>query len=273
MSDAKIAFVGGGNMTRAIVGGMLANGFAAHRLAVAEPMEKQRQSLASELPNVAIDAGNQSTVTNADAVVLAVKPQVMQAVCCDLRATCSRTRPLIMSIAAGVRSTDIDDWLGGNHAVVRVMPNQPALVRRGATALFANETTSREQADMAQEIMSSVGLVVRVENEADIDAVTAVSGSGPAYFYLLIEMLTDIGQELGLTATVSQALALQTAVGAATLARDSGETPSTLTERVRSPGGTTAAALDSLENDNVRAIFKRALVAARDRAVELADQS
>jgi pyrroline-5-carboxylate reductase len=179
----------------------------------------------------------------------------------------------MISIAAGPRIDDIDTWLGGGNAVVRVMPNQPALLGKGISGIFANAATSDEQLDSAIRILSAVGPVVTVANEAGIDAVTAVSGSGPAYFYLLIDMLAKTGVELGLDADAALQLAEETALGAATLARRSGESMDELIARVRSPGGTTAAALDSLEEQGVRDIFSKALLAARERATELADQA
>ena len=171
------------------------------------------------------------------------------------------------------RSDDIDRWLGGDLAIVRVMPNQPALIRQGASGLFANARVSSSDIERARQIMGAVGTVVTVDREADIDAVTAVSGSGPAYVFLLIDMLEKTAVDLGLEETAAARLAIDTAAGAAALAKASGDSMNTLIERVRSPGGTTAAALDSLEAQNVRAIFADALAAARDRAVVLADEA
>ena len=174
---------------------------------------------------------------------------------------------------AGVRSADIDTWLGGGLAIVRVMPNQPALLRRGIAGLYANERTASSDIDRASDIMGAVGEVVRVPREADIDAVTAISGSGPAYFFLLIVMLEKTAAELGIEPAAAARLALATARGSAELAAAGGGSMDELIARVRSPGGTTAAALDSLEAAGVRAIFRAALEAARDRAIELADRA
>jgi pyrroline-5-carboxylate reductase len=271
MIKDTVGFIGGGNMTRAIIGGLLDNGFEAQRLSIAEPMETQRQTLEQALPGVFVGSDNADVVARSQCVVLSVKPQVLPAVCKDLARAVQQSRPLIISIAAGPRIDDIDDWLGGGNAVVRVMPNQPALLGKGISGLYGNPKTSADQLAVASEIMSAVGPVVTVPNEADIDAVTAVSGSGPAYFYLLIDMIAKTGVELGLDSDTSITLALNTAIGAATLAQQSGEPMETLISRVRSPGGTTAAALDELEARGVRDIFAAALTAARDRATELAD--
>lgn len=271
MHKMTVGFIGGGNMTRAIAGGLLDNGFEAARISIAEPVASQRQQLAEALPGSFVSADNAAVVARSQCLVLAVKPQVLAAVCKDLSTVVQASTPLIISIAAGPRISDIDRWLGGGNAVVRVMPNQPALLGKGISGIYGNEKTSAPQMAAATEILSAVGPVVVVADEADIDAVTAVSGSGPAYFYLLIDMIAKTGQQLGLDESASKQLALETALGAATLAHQSGETMDTLISRVRSPGGTTAAALDELEARGVRDIFAAALTAARDRATELAD--
>ena len=271
MSKYEAGFVGGGNMTLAIAGGLVASGWDSAAIAIAEPDQGQRKRLAETLPNAFVSADNAAVVKDTACLVLAVKPQVLYAVCSDLRAAVQESQPLVVSIAAGVRSDDIDAWLGGGLAVVRVMPNQPALLRKGVSGIFANERTSESQLNQAEQVMAAVGRVVRVTSEADIDAVTAISGSGPAYFFLLIDMLETTAQELGLDAQAARTLAIETATGAAALAASSDASMDELIARVRSPGGTTAAALDSLDDDDVRAIFARALTAARDRAVVLAD--
>ena len=271
MKYQKVAFVGGGNMTRAIVAGMIAGDYEAGEILIAEPLALQRDALSRDLPGVIVSENNNDVVGVAEIVVLAVKPQVLASVCRQLASTIQATRALIISVAAGIRSTDIDDWLGGGLAVVRIMPNQPALLRQGISGIFANKKTTQRQLAAACNIMSAVGAVVQVPTEADIDVVTAISGSGPAYFYLLIDMLAKTGQDLGLDENVVRQLALETARGAAALAASSDATMETLIARVRSPGGTTAAALDSLESQGVRDIFNTALTAARDRAQDLAN--
>jgi pyrroline-5-carboxylate reductase len=184
-----------------------------------------------------------------------------------------QNKPLVISIAAGVRASDIEKWLGGELPVVRVMPNQPALLRLGISGLYANEHTSEQQLRAATNIISTTGPVIRVSTEEDIDTVTAVSGTGPAYFYLLTDMLVKAAVDLGLSYEDALALVLETARGAGEMAEQSGETMDSLIARVRSPGGTTAAAFDFLDGTDFRDIFSAAVVAARDRAVDLADQA
>ena len=271
MSKQTITFIGGGNMARAIAGGMVASGFDTRQLAISEPDADTRVSLAKAFPGALVCDDNERAARAGGTVVLAVKPQVMPQVCRALAESVQQTQPLVVSIAAGTRSDDIDGWLGGGLAVVRVMPNQPALVRRGVSALFANARTSRDQRARARNILSAVGAVVDVDSEAEIDAATAVSGSGPAYFFLLIDMLARTAETLGIKPDAARTLAVETARGAAELAAGEEDSMEALIARVRSPGGTTAAALDCLEDAKVRDIFARAITAARDRAIELAD--
>ena len=273
MNKNRVGFIGGGNMTRAIAGGLLASGFSASNIAVADPSAEQRARLANELPGVSITESNHAVAEYVGCLVLATKPQVLANVCRDLAVTVQAEKPLIVSIAAGVHSTDIDSWLGDGLAVVRVMPNQPALMRLGVSALYANDRVSAGDRELAATIMGSVGKVVTVTAEADIDIATAISGSGPAYFYLLIDMLVKTANTLGLDEEAARTLATETAVGAVALAANSDETMDELIARVRSPGGTTAAALDCLEQQDVRDIFAAALTAARDKATELADEA
>ncbi|NNC77792.1 MAG: pyrroline-5-carboxylate reductase [Woeseiaceae bacterium] len=271
MTKSVIAFIGGGNMTRAIVGGMRDSGFAQRYLVISEPQAETRVALAKSFPGALVLDDNNRAVASASTVVLAVKPQVLPDVCRSLRKTAQDTRPLILSIAAGIRSDDIDQWLGGELAIVRVMPNQPALIRQGISALFANNRTSDAERVRAKDIMAAVGSVVDVSSESDIDAATAVSGSGPAYFFLLIDILGQTAVSLGIDPSTARLLAVETARGAAALALTESDDMEALIARVRSPGGTTAAALDSLDSHNVRDIFAEAITAARDRATELAD--
>lgn len=273
MSNNKVAFVGGGNMTRAIAGGLIDSGFPPCDLLISEPAAARRKVLQHELPGCMITRRNDAVAGKAGQIVLAVKPQVLPQVCRELATTVQQSRPVVISIAAGVRSHDIESWLGGNIAVVRVMPNQPALIRKGVSGLYANEQTSDTQRALATEIIAAIGKVVQVSTEADIDTITAISGSGPAYFFLLIDMLIDAGIRLGLDAATAQTLAIETAKGASILADRENEPMKNLIDRVRSPGGTTAAALDSLEADSVRDIFASAITAARQRAVTIADQA
>ena len=273
MDYGKVAFVGGGNMARALAGGMLAAGYEPSHILISEPVAENRRQLAEELHGAVVSADNAQVVSEAACVLFAVKPQILSAVCRPLAPVMQRTRPLIISIAAGVRSDDIDNWLGGGLAVVRVMPNQPALLRLGISGMYANRRTTAAQLEAARSIIKTTGPVIAVPTEADIDTVTAVSGTGPAYFYLLVDMLVKIAEQLGLDHDAALALTLETARGAGEMAEQSGETMDTLIARVRSPGGTTAAAFDYLDGTNFRDIFSAAVIAARDRAVELADQA
>lgn len=273
MSKQKIGFIGGGNMTFAIAGGMLSSGFPAANLAISEPSAEQRIRLAESLPGVTLNSDNVATASNVDCIVLATKPQILPEVCRDLAADVQNSKPLILSIAAGIRSDDIEAWLGGDLAIIRVMPNQPAFLRLGVSALFANEKCSDADCDLGTRVMQAVGKVVQVKAETDIDSVTAISGSGPAYFYLLIDMMEQTATAMGLDEGTARTLAVETAVGAAALAANSDEAMSDLIAKVRSPGGTTAAALDSLEKQDVRAIFSAAMKAAEKRAKQLADEA
>lgn len=273
MDYGKVAYVGGGNMARALAGGMLAAGYEPGHLWISEPLAERRKNLVEEMPGAVVVERNDDAVRDAECIVLAVKPQVLPSVCKPLADLVQQSRPLVISIAAGVRARDIEDWLGGNLPVVRVMPNQPALLRLGISGMYANEHTSEQQLRAATNIISTTGPVVNVASEEDIDTVTAVSGTGPAYFYLLVDMLVKAAVDLGLDYEDALALVLETARGAGEMAEQSGETMDALIARVRSPGGTTAAAFDYLDGTNFRAIFSAAVVAARDRAVDLADQA
>ncbi len=273
MSSKKIGFIGGGNMTFAIASGMLGSGYTAANIAISEPSSEQRKRLAGSLPGVTINSENATTAKHVGCIVLATKPQVLAGVCRDLAADVQKNKPLILSIAAGVRSGDIEHWLGGDLAVIRVMPNQPAFLGLGVSALFANDNCGDADRELATTVMQAVGRVVQVSAETDIDSVTAISGSGPAYFYLLIDMMVQTATAMGLDDATARTLAVETAVGAAALAANSDEPMSDLIAKVRSPGGTTAAALDSLEAQSVRAIFSAALSAAKERAIQLADEA
>ncbi len=273
MSNYTVGFIGGGNMTRAIVAGLRQSRFPSEHIAISEPLAAQRELLGTEFEGSVITADNDEVIRTSDCVVLATKPQVLPQVCKALASATQATRPLVISIAAGVRSKDIDRWLGGDLSIVRVMPNQPALVRMGVSGLYANRHADASDVGRATEILSAVGSVVMVKDEADIDTVTAVSGTGPAYVYLLIDMMMQAGIELGLEEDAAERLAIETARGASHLASEETESMQELISRVRSPGGTTMAAFESLETDNVREIFSRAITAARDRAISLADDA
>ena len=271
MTQPNLSFIGGGNMARSLIGGLIADQWPADRIQATDPNAEQRNRLAASF-DIRTGSDNSTAAGTADVVVLAVKPQVMQSVANDIAAAVQQKQPLVISIAAGIRATDLDRWLGGQVALVRCMPNTPALVQSGATALFANTRVSAAQRDLAESILRAVGLTLWLDDEALMDAVTALSGSGPAYFFLMLEALQAAGEQLGLPADAARLLALQTAFGAAKMALESEEDPATLRQRVTSPGGTTERALKTLEDGGLRELMARALTAARDRSRELADQ-
>lgn len=271
MQTRNIGFIGGGNMATSLLGGLISDGFDASNIWVAEPDAGRREDLSARF-GVHTGADNSELVNAVEVLVLAVKPQMLHEVCRDISAAVQGRRPLVVSVAAGIRAADIDRWLDGDNAVVRTMPNTPALVKSGATALYANNRVDAEQRELAEAIMRAVGLTLWVEEEALMDAVTALSGSGPAYFFLLIEILQQSGQRLGLPEKSAHLLALQTAFGAAKMALESPDDCAELRARVTSPGGTTERAITLLEEGGIRELFDKALHGARDRAAELADQ-
>jgi len=269
MKDQRITFIGGGNMARSLIGGLIGAGTATANLRVGEPLAELRESLAQDFGVKAV-AENKSAIKSADVIVLAVKPQVMREALTPLGTLIRQTSPLLISIAAGIPAENIERWAGGKPALVRVMPNTPALIGAGVSALFANENASTPQRDLAESIMRSVGTTVWLEKEPLMDIVTAVSGSGPAYFFYLMEAIEQAGIREGLDAETARLLALETALGTARLAVESKEGPRQLRERVTSPGGTTEAAIRTLEASDVSDIMQNAVAAARQRSTELA---
>jgi pyrroline-5-carboxylate reductase len=270
MISNKVGLIGGGNMARAIGGGLLRGGMHATDLMIAEPIPDQCERLRRELYGAMVTAENKVVARKAEILLFAVKPQILKPVCEDLAAEVQRNKPLIMSIAAGPKIDDIDSWLGGGLSVVRVMPNQPALIDQGISALFANERTSAANCQLAEKIMSAVGRVVWLDSESKMDAVTAVSGTGPAYFYLLIDVMIEAARKFGIDADTARILAVETARGATALAAAETESMSAMIERVKSPGGTTTAAFEFLDANNARGIFATAIDRAEARAAELA---
>ena len=263
-----IAFIGGGNMARSLIGGLIRNGATAATIAVSEPNAELRAALARDF-SVAAHAENAAAAKSADVLVLAVKPQVMKTVCAGLRDIAQARRPLIVSIAAGIRIDQLDAWLGGNLAIVRCMPNTPALIGAGAAGLCANAACTPGQRELAQNILSAAGLAAWIGNEAQMDTVTAISGSGPAYFFLLVEALIEAAVAQGLPRGAAQQLATQTCLGAGRMLREDGATPAALRRRVTSPNGTTQAALESFAADDFARIVARAVAAATRRGGEL----
>ena len=269
MSTDTLAFIGGGQMARALIGGLVAGGHDARSIRVADPVAAQRESIARDFPGVAAVADNAAAAAGASAWVLAVKPQQMREACAGLTDLAARQRPLVISVAAGIRLAELSTWLGEGVPVVRSMPNRPALLRAGITALVAGPGVGAAERRRADDLLAAAGACEWIDDESLMDAVTAVSGSGPAYLFLLVEMLEAAARAEGLPATARR-LAVETIHGAARMVRELGEEPALLREQVTSKGGTTAAALAVLEAEGVRETFARAVRAARLRSEELA---
>lgn len=270
MNSTSIGFIGGGNMARSLVGGLIADGVAPSRFTVSEPDPSRRAALAERF-GVAVTADNCDAAAGVDVVVLAVKPQVLPAVAREIAPVVANRRPLVVSIAAGIRSTDVARWLGGAVPVVRAMPNTPALIGCGATALFAGPGTGGRHRELAESILRAAGSVTWVESEPQMDAVTALSGSGPAYFFLLMESMAAAAVSLGLPRDAARLLALETALGAARMSVASAQDVSELRRSVTSPGGTTEAALAVLQDGGFATLVERAVAAACERSRELGD--
>ncbi|GAB6041165.1 pyrroline-5-carboxylate reductase [Endothiovibrio diazotrophicus] len=258
-------------MARSLIGGLVSAGMSPDRIWVADPDAGQLEMLRGQQP-VHATRDNDEAVLAADVLVLAVKPQMLGEVAEGIRGAVQSAKPLVISVAAGVREPDLQRWLGGGVALVRTMPNTPSLVQCGATALCAGPDVTTAQRELAENVMRAVGLTLWVENEGQMDAVTAVSGSGPAYFFLLMELMEEAGRSLGLTQKSARLLATQTAFGAAKMALESNEDAATLRRRVTSPNGTTERALKIMEEGGMRELIHKALEGARDRSRELADE-
>lgn len=271
MSEQVIAFIGGGNMARSLIGGLIIDGHPPAALRVAEPDDQRREALATEF-GVQVFVENATAARGADAVILAVKPNMIASVARDLAGQIQAQGSLVISIAAGIRSTRLADWLGEGVPIVRAMPNTPTLVRTGATGLFANAAVAPIQHELAETTLRAVGVIVWLNDEDQMDAVTALSGSGPAYFFYTMEAMQSAGQALGLDEKTARLLTLETALGAARMALESSEAPAALRRRVTSPGGTTAAAIEEFDQANLLAIYARALNAAAKRAHTLDDE-
>ncbi|MBS0382570.1 MAG: pyrroline-5-carboxylate reductase [Proteobacteria bacterium] len=264
----RIAFIGGGNMARSLIGAQLARGIPVTAIRVSEPRADARAALRREL-GVQVHDDNAAAAAGADCVVLAVKPQVMREVCEGLAAPLASTHPLVISIAAGVRIAQLEHLLGAQHAIVRCMPNTPALVGSGATGMCANRNVDAEQHVLAENLLAAAGIVRWIDSESQMDTVTALSGSGPAYFFLLVEAMEAAAVKLGLPRDTARTLAAQTCLGAGHMLADSTETAAELRKRVTSPHGTTAAALAVFEQGGFRALVEQALAAAEHRGAEM----
>ena len=271
MQNQKITFLGCGNMGASLISGLIANGHPASSLSGVDPDETRRRKLA-ERHGIRVTAAIAEGVPGADVLVLAVKPQTVPAALAEVKLALQTERPLVLSIAAGVRIVTISKALGGACPVVRAMPNTPALLGAGVTGLYAAADVSADQRRMAMHIMQAVGVVVRLDDESLLDTVTAVSGSGPAYFFLVVELLEKMAAEMGLSRDQAHLLSVETAFGAARMLKETGEDAATLRQRVTSPGGTTEKALQVFRDGGLEPLWRRALAACRDRSVELAKQ-
>jgi pyrroline-5-carboxylate reductase len=265
----RLAFIGGGNMAAALIGGLTKRGLASERVVVADPSQDQLERLVRDF-GVTAAADNASAVHGAELVILAVKPQQMRSVALGLAPSLSASPPLVISVAAGIPHAALARWFGPRVPVIRAMPNRPALNGFGATGLYAPPSVGAANRALAEMIMAAVSATVWVEHESQMDTVTALSGSGPAYFFLFMEALEAAAHERGLPKDVAHQLTLDTAVGAAQMARHSTESLATLREQVTSKGGTTAAALAVLDGAGLRAIVAHAVAAADRRSAELA---
>jgi pyrroline-5-carboxylate reductase len=263
-SNISITFIGGGNMARSLIGGLIQKGLPADKIKVSEPVTVLAEGLAKDF-SVATFADNNEASADSNIWVFAVKPQVMKSVCQQLSALAQKNRPLIISIAAGITSQQLESWLGGNMPVIRIMPNTPALLGAGASGLFANAHVKHDQKKNAEDLMQATGITVWIENEQLMDAVTAVSGSGPAYVFLLAEAMQAAGVAQGLPLAAARALTNQTLLGAARMLSETAEPADVLRQRVTSPGGTTQAAIESFEAQGFRSIVHNAIEAATQR--------
>lgn len=266
---STIAFVGGGHMATSLVGGLVARGTPPGSIVVAEPVAAQRDRLQREFGVRVVGHGAEAAAA-ADTVVLAVKPQQMAEVSLALAPVIAGRRPTVVSIAAGIRVADLTGWLGAGTAIVRTMPNRPALIGAGVTALYADTTVPAAARNAAEAVMTACGQTVWVRAEDELDPVTAVSGSGPAYFFLLMEAMEAAAIGQGLDPATARRLVVATSLGAARMASECADPPAALREQVTSRGGTTATALAVLEGEGLRDMVARAIAAATRRSAELA---
>lgn len=271
MKQQALGFIGAGNMAASLISGLIADHYPADQIWVSDINEAALANLA-ERYGVHTTTRNIIVAEHAEILVLAVKPQILRAVVEELAGTLQSRRPLVVSIAAGITSASIDRWADGNMAIVRCMPNTPAMVKTGATGLCANACVTDAQRSQAEAILRAVGLTVWVDEESQLNAVTALSGSGPAYFFLMMEAMEDAGVALGLDRATARLLSQQTALGAGRIAIESEDPPAELRRRVTSPGGTTERAIATFEEGGLSPLVARAMQAAAHRAAELSEQ-
>lgn len=269
MKSTTIAFIGAGNMAQCLIGGLIAEGIKPSHIWATNRNEDLLLSIKQSGVNTTTD--NNVAANVADVIVLAVKPDKVQAVAAELLSTIESRKPLVISIAAGIRASTLSQWLGANTPIVRAMPNTPALLREGVTGLYATSSVNEAHRQIAQNIAEAVGTSVWLEDESLMDALTAVSGCGPAYFFLVMEAMEKAACELGLSPESAHLLTVQTAIGAAQMANQPNTDPATLRRQVTSPNGVTERAIQTFERGGLIALFKKALSAAVDRSKEMAD--
>lgn len=269
MKHLKIGFIGAGNMASSMIGGLIEQGVPAGNIKASDPNVQSLDQLARLAP-ISTSTDNSVAVAGADVVILAVKPQVMQLVTADIKPAVATQGAMVISIAAGVTLSSLETGLGAKTPIVRCMPNTPALLRAGATAMYANAAAGTEHRACAEAILGAVGSVCWLDREEQLDAVTALSGSGPAYFFLFMEAMAAAGEKLGLDAEISRMLAVQTGLGAARMAAQGDVSLEELRRRVTSPGGTTEAAVRYFEEADLRGTIEAAMRSAADRSKELA---
>ncbi|BBB24841.1 pyrroline-5-carboxylate reductase [Amphritea japonica] len=267
-TQPTLAFIGAGNMSRAIIGGLISNQYPADKIWATGTQLEKLDDLKQQGMHTTTD--NNAAVAAADIVILAVKPQILKAVATEMAAAVQQHQPLVISVAAGIMCNSMEEWLGGNLAVVRCMPNTPALVKQGASGLYANPQVNESQRSQTEQIMQATGIALWVETESQLNAVTAVSGSGPAYYFLMMEAMVAAGERLGLSREVAEQLTIQTALGAADIARQSDADPAELRRRVTSPKGTTEQAILTFIDQGLPEIIANGMQACSDRAEALA---
>lgn len=269
MSHPVIAIIGAGNMGSSLISGLISAGHPREALWATDPSKEKLEEIKKKF-GIHVATENTQAVEKANVVILAVKPQMFHTLLAELKNSLQTIKPLIISIAAGIQITGMQQDIGDQLAIVRAMPNTPALIGCGATALYANQHVTHDQRNLAETILRAVGIVVWVASEHLMDTVTALSGSGPAYFFLVMEALQQAAEQLGLPAETARLLTLETALGASRMAIESGHTLKDLRRQVTSPGGTTEKAVSILEENNLRGLFQKALSGAKLRSEELA---
>jgi len=268
MNNSIITFIGAGNMASSLIGGLISKGYCPMHIWASDPNQEKLQSLQQQF-GINTSTDNHQAVAEAKVVIFAVKPQAFASVAQGLANAIQQKRPLILSVAAGIDLDHLQQWLGQDAAIVRCMPNTPSSIGYGAAGMYANKLVTDEQRQQAKQIMEAVGRAVWLEKEELINIVTALSGSGPAYFFLMMEAMVQAAQQLGLSAEIAQMLTVQTALGAAKMAGQEATDLIKLRQQVTSPGGTTEQAVEVLVAGGLAELFAKALAKATQRAIEL----